>query len=383
MEHVKRDFQIPEEHFFLFGPRGTGKSTLLKKNIPNSLYIDLLQPDLSRMYAARPERLLEAVHAQPEKRVVVIDEIQKIPDLLPAVHSLIEEKQGRQFILTGSSARKLRQGGINLLGGRALQKRLHPFSAWELNEKFSLTEALETGLIPVVFSARDRNAALSAYIDLYIRQEVMMEGWTRNIGNFSRFLESISFSHGSILNLSNVSRECQVERKIVESYVTVLEDLLVARKLNVFSRRAQRQVAVRPKFYFFDTGLFRKLRPKGPLDAPGEIEGPALEGMVLQHLQAFVDNQNKELEIYFWRTRSGSEVDFILYGEELFCAIEVKNTTVVRPSDLRALKTFLCDYPRSRGMLVYRGREKLKRDHILILPCEDFLRNLPNHLTAR
>ncbi|HDP94676.1 MAG TPA: ATP-binding protein [Candidatus Aminicenantes bacterium] len=382
MEHVKRDFQIPEEHFFLFGPRGTGKSTLLKKNIPDSLYIDLLQPDLFRSYAARPERLLETVHAQPEKRVVVIDEIQKIPDLLPAVHSLIEEKQGRRFILTGSSARKLRLGGINLLGGRALYKRLHPFTAGELKEKFSLTETLNTGLIPVVFSARDRNAALSAYIDLYIRQEVMMEGWTRNFGNFSRFLEAISFSHGSILNLSNVARECQVERKIVESYVTVLEDLLMARKLNVFSRRAQRQVAVRPKFYFFDVGLFRKLRPKGPLDVPGEIEGPALEGMVFQHLQAFVDHQNKELEIYFWRTRSGSEVDFILYGQELFCAIEVKNTTIIRPADLRALKTFLSDYPRSRGILVYRGREKLKRDHILILPCEDFLRNPPNYLTA-
>lgn len=367
---------MPTNHFFLLGPRGTGKSTLLKQNLKNYLYIDLLLPDVFRNYSSYPERLKELVLANPEKKIVVIDEIQKVPELLSVVHSLIENNIDKQFILTGSSARKLRKQGVNLLGGRAYKKSMFPFSATELKDKFNLSEALQFGLIPVIFSSKNREEALSAYVDLYVREEVMMEGLTRNIGNFTRFLEAISFSQGSILNITNIARDCQIERKTIESYIKILEDLLIAEKISVFTKRAKRKTSVQPKFYFFDCGLFRKLRPKGPLDIPEEIEGAALEGLVFQHLKVFSELNKNKIELFFWRTKSGSEVDFILYGENTFFAIEVKNSKKIRPADLRPLKAFNEDYPESRPIIIYRGTEKLLRNNILMIPCEEFLLNI-------
>lgn len=382
MQTVSRSFRIPESHFFLLGPRGTGKTTLLRHTLGPHLSINLLEPDVFRTYSGHPERLAETVAAHPEHAVVVIDEIQKVPELLSVVHGLIENKGGRQFILTGSSARKLRKEGVNLLGGRALHKTLCPFTSGELKAQFDLNKALNTGLIPIVYDSSTPRDTLSAYVDLYIREEVMMEGLTRNVGHFTRFLEAISFSHGSVLNLSNVSRECEVERKTVESYVAILEDLLLSQKLSVFTKRAKRQTIMHPKFYFFDTGIFRQLRPRGPLDSPHEIDGAALEGLIFQHLWAYREYHGRDLELSFWRTRSGQEVDFILYGEDHFSAIEVKNSTRVHPKDLRPLKAFMSDYPESKGILVYRGKERLLRDHILIVPCEEFLPEPGRFLTG-
>lgn len=373
MEKVSRIFKAETQSFFMLGPRGTGKSTLIKDLFPRALYIDLLQPDVFRNYISRPERLRELIHANQDKKVVVIDEIQKAPQLLEAVHSLIEEKKDIQFVLTGSSARKLKKTGANLLAGRALMKHMHPFIASELKDKFNLDEALRNGLIPVILDSGKPTASLHAYIDLYLREEVQMEGLTRNIGNFSRFLEAASFSHGSSLNISNISRECQVERKVVEGYVHILEDLLLAFRLPVFTKRAKRAVTQHPKFYFFDTGIYNALRPSGPLDRPQEKDGAALEGLVAQHLRAWIDYKHPDYRLFFWRTGSGTEIDFIVYGKEIFWAIEVKNTAAVRPEDIRALKTFGEDYPEAKRILVYRGKEKLKRDGILITPCTEFL----------
>lgn len=376
MEIISRFFQAPKQSFFLLGPRGTGKSTFIKQAFPDALYLDLLLPDVFRNYTARPERLREAVHAQRDKKVVVIDEIQKAPQLLEVVHSLIEEKLGLQFILTGSSARKLRKAGVNLLAGRALMKRMHPFMAAELRKKFSLVKALEVGLIPVIMSSDDPVSALQAYVALYLREEVQMEGLTRNIGNFSRFLEIVSFSHGAVLNISNVARECQVERKVVEGYIGILEDLLLAYRIPVFTKRAKRAVASHPKFYFFDSGIYSALRLSGPLDRPEEKSGAALEGLVAQHLRAWIDYRNPGCELSYWRTAAGSEVDFVLYGKDVFWAIEVKNAANIHPQDIRALKTFGEDYPQAKKILVYRGKEKLIRDGISIEPCAEFLMRL-------
>ena len=376
MEKVRRNFYIDDQSFFLLGPRGTGKSTLIKDIIPDSLYIDLLLPDVFRNYSAKPERLRDVVYANKDKRVIVLDEIQRVPELLGAVHSLIEEKKGWQFVLTGSSARKLKRTGVNLLAGRAIMRHMHPFTAAELGLNFSLTAALTYGLIPLILDSKDPAASLHAYIDLYIREEILMEGLTRNIGSFSRFLEAISFSHGSVLNITNVARECHIERKVVEGYITILEDLLLAFRLPVFSRKAKRAVISHPKFYFFDAGVFRTLRPSGPLDRSEETGGPALEGLIVQHLRAWIDYKKQDCRIYFWRTSSGSEVDFIVYGSDIFWALEVKNTAVVHPQDLRALKTFGSDYPEAKKILLYRGREKLFSDDILIQPCEEFLKEL-------
>ncbi len=376
METIRRFLKTDKQSYFLLGPRGTGKSTFIKKQHPDALYLDLLLPDVFRNYVGRPERLKELVRAQEGKRTVVIDEVQKAPQLLEVVHSLIEERRGTQFIMTGSSARKLRKTGVNLLAGRALMKHMNPFMAAELGGLFDLDKALQVGMIPLVLNSAKPSETLQAYVDLYLREEVQMEGLTRNIGDFSRFLEAVSFSHGAVLNVSNVSRECQVERKIVESYVGILEDLLLAYRVPVFTKRAKRAVVAHLKFYFFDAGIFSALRPSGPLDRPEERWGAALEGLVAQHLKAWIDYRNPGCRLFYWRTSAGSEVDFVVYGNDLFQAIEVKNATHIHPQDIRALKTFAEDYPEAKRILIYRGEEKLLRDGITIVPATEFLRNL-------
>ena len=376
MEKVVRIFKPVQKSFFLLGPRGTGKSTLIKDSFPDAVYIDLLLPDVFRSYLARPERLRELVMANPDKKVIVVDEVQKVPEILEVVHSLMEEKQGRQFILTGSSARKLKKSGADMLAGRALMRRMHPFIAAELKSRFTLEDAVDQGMIPVVLDSANPMDTLQAYVDLYLREEVQMEGLTRNVGNFTRFLEAVSFSHGSILNISNVARECGVERKVVEGYLHILEDLLLSFRLPVFTRRAKRSTTQHPKFYFFDAGVFNVLRPSGPLDRPEEKRGQALEGLVAQHLRAWIDYRHPAASLYYWRSSAGTEVDFIVYGKNLFLAIEVKNSARVQPRDMKALRTFGEDYPEAKRLLLYRGGEKLLRDGITIQPCQDFLLGL-------
>ncbi len=373
---IPRYFKCPKESFFMFGPRGTGKSTWLRTKMKSALWIDLLEPDLFRSYSARPERLRELVLANRDKRIIVIDEIQKVPDLLSAVHSLIEKKQGWQFILTGSSSRKLKRTGVDLLAGRVLKLTLHPFMAAELGNKFNFKKALKIGTLPLVVAALEPEKVLKTYSALYVREEVQMEGLVRNISGFSRFLEAVSFSHGAVLNISNVARECEIERKVVEGYISILEDLLLSFRLPVFTKKAKRATAAHPKFYYFDTGVFRSLRPSGPLDRPEEIEGCALEGLVAQHLISWNAYRGEKNKIYYWRTRSGVEVDFIVYGEEVFWAIEVKNTSRIRKEDLNSLRAFIEEYPQCNAFLLYRGKERLLRKGVLCIPCEEFIMKL-------
>jgi len=374
MESLSRFFKAPEGSFFLFGPRGTGKTTWLKKSFPKALFIDLLKADVHRTLSARPERLVEMAEGSAHK-IVVLDEVQRVPELLNVVHDLIERKQDHRFILTGSSARKLRRGGVNLLAGRAVVRTLHPFMAAEL-PAFELNQSLEQGLLPLVVASPDPEDVLSAYSSLYLDQEVQFEGWVRNIGNFARFLEAMSFSHAQVLNLTNVARECEVGRKTVAGYLEVLEDLLLSFRVPVFTRRARRATAAHSKFYYFDAGVFVSLRPKGPLDRREEIAGASLEGLVAQHLRAWAAYSRKKVDLFYWRTRSGVEVDFIVYGEGGFWAFEVKNGQEVRPEDLRSLKTFRQDYPECEPMFLYRGTDRLRIDGIACVPVTEFLRAL-------
>lgn len=376
MEFISRFFHNPAVSYFLFGPRGTGKSTFLKHAYRNALYVDLLSPDVFRMYSARPERLKDIIAGHADQPIVIIDEIQKIPDLLDVVHQLLESRKDLQFILTGSSSRKLKRSGVDLLAGRALFKTMHPFMASELQRDFHLDQALHTGLVPVVAGSTVPRETLNAYIALYLREEVQMEGFVRKIGDFSRFLETMSFSQGSVLNLADIARECQVGRKTVEGYLSVLEDLLLSFTLPVFSRRAKRKLTVHPKFYFFDVGVFRALRPSGPLDAPSEIDGAALETLVAQHLRAWNDYGGRRNTLHFWRTKTGREVDFVVYGEDGIYAVEVKNSQTIRPNDVKNLRAFKEDYPQAELLLLYRGSERLKRDDVLCMPCCEFLLRL-------
>ena len=375
MELVSRFFQTPDRSCFVFGPRGTGKSTWLRNRLPDALFVDLLDPPVHRSLNARPERLRELLAGAAGKGTVVIDEIQRVPELLTVVHAVLEEPSPPRFILTGSSARKLRRGGVDLLGGRAVQRTLHPFMAAELPE-FDLGRALRIGLLPLVVGASDPTDVLAGYASLYLDQEVRAEGLTRSVGDFTRFLEAVSFSHGAQLNVSAVARECEVERKVVAGYVGILEDLLLAFRLPVFRKRAKRATVTHDKLYLFDAGVFRSLRPKGPFDRPAEIDGQTLEGLVAQHLRAWIAYAGRDVDLFFWRTRAGSEVDFVVYGETGLHAFEVKNARRVHAVDLRALRTFREDYPEAETAMLYRGGERLRIDGVWCLPVDDFLRRL-------
>jgi uncharacterized protein len=378
MEYITRQlYESPfSQSFFIFGPRGTGKSLWLKNRFPEALYIDLLKPDTRRQLEARPERLEELVKGSPDTHTIIIDEVQKVPDLLNLVHYLIEENKELQFILTVSSSRKLKRSGVDLLAGRAVLRKCHPFLLSELGDRFDEEKIFQNGLLPLIWNSPNPKAELGAYIDLYLKEEIQQEGYVRNLGDFSRFLETISFSQGSVLNQSEISRECEVERKTVSGYIEILEDMLLSIRLPVFTKRAKRRLIRHEKFYFFDTGVYRHLRPKGPLDKPSEIEGIVLEGLVMQHLRAWIDYTQNDTSLYYWRTKSGTEVDFILYGSDNFAAIEVKNSLKVRRSDLVGLKAFREDYPESQQLLLYRGKDKLQIDGIFCLPWELFLKKL-------
>jgi predicted AAA+ superfamily ATPase len=373
---VGRFLRQPAGHFFLFGPRGTGKSTWLAQQFPQALRLDLLAPEVLRAYQARPERLRERIAAEPGVSTVVIDEVQKAPQLLDVVHSLVEERSDLRFVLTSSSARKLRHGAANLLAGRLVAAQMPPFLAAELGAAFDLQRALRIGLVPLVWQAPDPQATVAAYASLYLREEVQAEALVRQVGDFARFLEVISFSQGNLINLAALAREAEIPRKRAESYLAILEDLLLGYRLPVFQRRAQRQLVQHQKFYFFDAGVFRSLRPRGPLDSPEEIEGMALEGLVAQHLRALCQLRGNGTTLSFWRTRSGLEVDFVVYGPDVFVAVVVKRSARVHGGDLAALRAFRQDYPEAECCLVSYAPEPLVVDDIRCEPIEPWLRGI-------
>lgn len=375
MESLTRVLLPPKKSYFLFGPRGTGKSTWVKRMYPKAVLIDLLEPEIYRQYKSFPERLRQVVAASKQV-VFIVDEIQKAPALLTVIHGLIEENKQWVFVLTGSSARKLKREGVDLLAGRALLKYMHPFMATELGELFSLTKALDTGMLPLVHGSSDPEADLKAYLALYMKEEVQMEGLVRQIEGFGQFLEVISFSQGSILNYANIARECHVSSKSIENYISILEDLLLSFRLPVFTKKAKRHLVAKSKFYYFDAGVYRTIRPKGPLDYPEELDRLALETLVAQHLKAWIDYSDSAGSLYFWRTKSGLEVDFILYGEIGFYAIEVKNAAKIYSKDLRGLLEFQQDYPQVQCVLLYRGKEILRKGNIVCCPVESFLAQL-------
>lgn len=375
--YIKRFLKASKSSFFIFGPRGTGKTSWTLQNYPDALRIDLLLPDTEWLYQSQPERLIQIVEANPEHKTIIIDEVQKNPKLLEVVHHLIERDKTLQFILTGSSARKLRMKGVNLLAGRAIEKHMHPFMASELKKEFSIKKALQIGMIPLIWESEEPYDTLKTYISLYIKEEVQLESFVRDLGAFGRFLEVISFSQGCELNLSNVARECGVKRKTVENYLKVLEDILLSFTLEVFTKKAQRALTAHPKFYFFDCGVYQFIRPKFSLDQPEPLQGALLESLVAQHLRAWCDYSSGEHKLYFWRTATGLEVDFIIYGERGLFAIEVKNKSKINNSDgLKSLYAFKEDYPSATLILLYQGKDKLKIGDIWVLPCEEFLLNL-------
>ncbi len=377
-----RIIQFPaEKSFFLFGPRATGKTTWLRQLFPEAVYIDLLQSDVYTMLLAAPERLVQLIPPDCGEPII-IDEVQRVPELLNEVHRLIEQKQKHhqknlRFILTGSSARKLRAKGVNLLAGRALTRFMHPLTVEELGNDFSLETSLTFGHLPAIYTEPDPADYLASYIQTYLREEVQQEGLTRNLQVFARFLEAASFSQGSVLNISEVARDCGVGRKLAEQYFYILEDLLLAHRLPVFTKRAKRRMVNHPKFYFFDAGVYRAIRPKGPLDSPEEIDGMALETLVFQELRAVNDLHRLGYDLFYWRTSNGQEVDFVLYGEAGVIAIEVKRAAKIRSKELRGLKAFGRDYPIASLYMFYGGDTRRYIDDVTLIPIKEALVKLP------
>lgn len=378
---ISRILNIPLQHpksFFLFGPRGTGKTHWIKKNLPNCVYIDLLDAEVYSKLLANPHHLLDFI-PKGYQDWIVLDEVQRVPELLNEVHRLIENNHHR-FVLTGSSSRKLRKKGINLLAGRALVYHMHPLIMQEMDSNFDFQQALRYGLLPSISSEPNPAAYLKAYVATYLREEVMLEGLTRNLSVFARFLEVASFSQGEVLNMSAIARETGTSQKNVTNYFEILEDLLIAYRLPVFDKRAKRQTIAHPKFYYFDVGVYQTLRPRGFLDTQSEIDGAAFETLFLQSLRAINDYYELDYQLFYWRTIDGVEVDFIVYGHRGFFAFEIKRSHSVNHHDAKGLRSFKQDYPQAHLCLVYGGDKEYFFDEVQVVPMTMLLAKLPNIL---
>ena len=369
---------LPErQSAFLWGPRKTGKSTLLAERFPDSARFDLLETrtfvDLTREPWLFTERVL-ALDAHRRARPLIVDEVQKVPPLLDEVHRLIEQ-HGLAFVLCGSSARKLKRGGANLLGGRAWRFALHPL-AWPEIPELDLLRALNHGLVPQHYDAAQHRRALAGYVDDYLKEEVFAEGLTRNAAAFARFFDALGFSHGQVLNFSNIARDCGVDAKTVREYFQILVDTLLGVFVEPFSRRRSRAVIVRaPKFYLFDVGVAGYLSGRRLDRAAGPAFGQALEHYLLMEILAFRSYRERDVPVRYWRTKSGLEVDFVL-GREAEVAIEVKGTGRVRPEDTKGIRAFCEEHRPRRAIVVSNDPAPRRAGDVDVLPWRAFLERL-------
>lgn len=354
---------------FLLGPRQTGKTVLVRQALPEARYLNLLDSDLYLSLSRRPALLRELV--QPADRLVVIDEIQKLPELLDEVHLLLDGGSVR-FVLTGSSARKLRRGGVNLLGGRARSRVLHPFVARELGDAFDLRRALDVGTLPAIYLSDDPAQDLRAYAGDYLRQEVAAEGLTRNIPAFSRFLEVAALCNGQLLNYSAIASDAQVPVSTVREYFQILEDTLIAHRLEPYRASVKRKPIVTPKLYFFDVGVARHLQQRRGLRAGSPEFGEAFEAHLHHELRSYIDTRG-DGELCYWRSKSGFEVDFVLNRRT---AVEVKAKSAVAQRDLRGLLALREEQLLERYLCVSLESRPRRSEGIEVLPWRDFLARL-------
>ena len=379
MKKIKRILNVdlpPRQSAFLWGPRKTGKSTYLKARFPHSVIYDFLQTDLFIEFSKKPSLLRERLLAKDDHILsypVILDEVQKVPQILDEVHWLIEN-QGLRFILCGSSSRKLKRGKANLLGGRAWRFEMFPLVSSEI-EGLDLLKVLNRGMIPDHYLREDYKKTLKAYTLDYLKEEVFDEGLTRNIPAFSRFFDAMAFSHGELTNYSNISRDCGIDPKTVKEYYQILVDTLLGTIVPPFKRRQNRQVISKaPKFYLFDVGVAGAITKRHLEEERGELFGKAYEHFIFMEITAYNSYNELDYEINFWRTKSGLEVDFVLGGGEV--AIEVKGSARIEKSDLRPLGTFIEEYSPRQALVVCNEKEERVYGQIRIMPHKTFLRNL-------
>ncbi|WP_420443330.1 ATP-binding protein [Candidatus Poriferisodalis sp.] len=364
--------RLPERSFFLLGLRGTGKSTWIRSALPSAVRFDLLDEALFTDLLGDPALFGRMVSAVETGDWVVVDEVQRIPSLLNEVHRQIADRDLR-FALLGSSARKLKSAGTNLLGGRALRMAMHPLTAAELSSDFDLDEALRHGTIPLVWAARDRGEVLSSYTQLYLREEIRAEAAVRNLAGFVRFLPVAALMHAQQLNTAAIARDAGVARSTVEGYLEILEDTLVAAPLPALEAKLRVRERRRPKLYWADPGLVRAVKRQfGPVAA--EERGALFEGWVLGQLRAHNERQRLYDEIAYWAaTESSIEVDFVLRREDKYAAIEVKAAERYNTSFVKGLRAVV-DLPGlARRIVIYRGRRAFRtEDGIDVWPIETF-----------
>ena len=376
----QRNLPLPDpgqESFFLWGPRQTGKSTLLKQCYPEARRVDLLKADEFRRYAVHPEYLRQEIEAEgPEPgRQIVIDEIQKVPALLDEVHWLIEN-HGLHFALCGSSARKVKRGAANLLGGRALRYHLHGLTAREIGGGFDLQRMLNHGYLPRMYLANRPGRLLDAYVADYLREEVAGEGLVRNLPAFAGFLDAAALGDGAMVNCSTIARECGVSSKTVRGYFEILQDTRLGRNLPAWRKRPKRRTVTAPKFYFADVGVVNRLARRGALSPGSELYGHAFENWVFHELSAFIDYREWDGELSYWRLAGGAEVDFILGDMQL--AVEAKASARITRDHLKGLRSLAEDHPGVGRRVVACLEPKARRteDGIDVLPAETFVRRL-------
>lgn len=379
MRHIPRilDIDLPRgQSAFLWGPRKTGKSSYLKDRFPDSIVFDFLRTDVFLELSKSPWLLREQLAAKNQDLLqspVILDEVQKVPAVMDEIHWLIENR-GLSFILCGSSARKLRRGKANLLGGRAWRFEMFPLLTREIAD-FDLLRALNHGLIPIHYLQENYRRSLRAYTIDYLKEEVFAEGLTRNIPAFSRFFDAMAYSHGELTNYSNIARECGVDSKTVREYYQILVDTLMGRRVEPFKRRQSRQIIMRtPKFYLFDVGVAGALVKRHMAEKRGEAFGRAFEHFIFMELAAYNSYEEMDFEINYWRTKSGLEVDFVLAGGEV--AIEVKGSHRIDRRDLRPLLAFMQEYSPRAALVVCNVREEAIHQGIRIIPWRKFLVDL-------
>ena len=375
---INRIFQLNkelEDSIFLFGARQTGKSTALRQQFPREIYIDLLNSEVRNRLERRPSLLYEMLKGKAEGTIVIIDEIPEVPTLLNEVHRLISEKNLR-FVLCGSSARKLKRKGTNTLGGRAYPVFFHPLVSAELPD-LDIDRAVNYGMIPSHYLAKNPERRLSAYIDVYLKEEIKEESLVRNLLAFQRFLEVAAISNGEILNNRNIAQECGVNASTVSSYFDILEDTLVGYRIPAYTKVVQRRLVQAPRFYFFDVGVANYLMHRSRLVRGTPEYGHAFEHLVIQELIAYMHYTHQDERISYWRTYAGTEVDVIIGDARI--AIEIKSVEEVLPKHLKGLKSFGEEHPNCRRIIVSHDIIPRRIGDIDCIPVKDFFRRLWDH----
>lgn len=365
------DSQI-EDSIFLFGARQTGKSTMLREKFPNNIYIDLLNTELKSRFKRRPALLYEMLSSKSDGTLVIIDEIPEVPELLNEVHRLISEKN-MVFILCGSSARKLKRKGYNTLGGRAYPVYLYPFVSAEIPD-FDIDRAINYGMLPPHYLAKDPQRRLSAYIDVYLKEEIKEEALVRNLNAFQRFLEVAALTDGEMINNKNIAQDCGVSANTVNSYFDILEDTLIGFRVPAYTKTIKRRLFQTPRFYYFDVGIVNHLLHRKNLVRGTTEYGHAFEHLVIQELYAWISYTNSNEKLSYWHTHTGLEVDAIIGDARI--AIEIKSVEEVLPRHLKGLKAFSEDYPNARTIIVSLDPINRNVGNIECLYLMDFFKKL-------